>query len=49
MFDYANNKTDVFMPAPITCAHRLVKHEAEVRKNGTLPCLGLYIKSQITF
>ncbi|MGP1924993.1 MAG: methionine adenosyltransferase [Arsenophonus sp. NEOnobi-MAG3] len=49
MFGYANNETDVLMPAPITCAHRLVEHQAEVRKNGTLPWLGPDAKSQITF
>ncbi|MGP1954090.1 MAG: methionine adenosyltransferase, partial [Arsenophonus sp. NC-QC1-MAG3] len=49
MFGYANNETDVLMPAPITCAHRLVKHQAEVRKNGTLPWLRPDAKSQITF
>ncbi|CDK81181.1 S-adenosylmethionine synthetase [Escherichia coli ISC41] len=38
MFGYATNETDVLMPAPITYAHRLVQRQAEVRKNGTLPC-----------
>ena len=38
MFGYATNETDVLMPAPITYSHRLVKRQAEVRKNGTLPC-----------
>ncbi|MFP3014641.1 MAG: methionine adenosyltransferase [Arsenophonus sp.] len=49
MFGYANNETDVLMPAPITYAHRLVKRQAEVRKNGTLPWLRPDAKSQITF
>jgi S-adenosylmethionine synthetase len=39
MFGYACNETDVLMPAPITFAHRLVRRQAEVRKNGTLPWL----------
>lgn len=49
MFGYATNETDVFMPAPITYAHRLVKRQADVRKNGTLPWLRPDAKSQITF
>ncbi|WMY95650.1 MAG: methionine adenosyltransferase [Arsenophonus sp.] len=48
IFGYANNETDVFMPAPITYAHRLVARQAEVRKNGTLPWLRPDAKSQIT-
>jgi len=49
MFGYASNETDVFMPAPITYAHRLVKRQAEVRKNGVLPWLRPDAKSQVTF
>jgi len=49
MFGYASNETDVLMPAPITYAHRLVKRQAEVRKNGVLPWLRPDAKSQITF
>ncbi len=49
MFGYATNETDVLMPAPITFAHRLVKRQAEVRKNGTLPWLRPDAKSQVTF
>ena len=49
MFGYATNETDVLMPAPITYAHRLVKRQAEVRKNGTLPWLRPDAKSQVTF
>ncbi len=37
MFGYATNETDVLMPAAITLAHRLVKRQAQVRKNGKLP------------
>lgn len=48
MFGYASNETDVLMPAPITYAHRLVKRQAEVRKNKTLPWLRPDAKSQIT-
>ena len=49
MFGYASNETDVLMPAPITYAHRLVKRQAEVRKNGTLPWLRPDAKSQLSF
>lgn len=49
MFGYASNETDVLMPAPITYAHRLVKRQATVRKNGTLPWLRPDAKSQVTF
>jgi len=49
MFGYACNETDVLMPAPITFAHRLVKRQAEVRKNGTLSWLRPDAKSQVTF
>lgn len=49
MFGYASNETEVLMPAPITYAHRLVKRQSEVRKDGTLPWLQPDAKSQITF
>ena len=49
MFGYASNETDVLMPAPITYSHRLVKRQAEVRKNGTLSWLRPDAKSQVTF
>jgi len=48
MFGYATNETDMLMPAPIDYAHRLVKRQAEVRKNGTLPWLRPDAKSQVT-
>jgi S-adenosylmethionine synthetase len=48
MFGYASNETDVLMPAPITYAHRLVKRQAEARRNGKLPWLRPDAKSQIT-
>lgn len=49
MFGYASNETDVFMPAPITYAHRLVKQQAQVRHSGKLPWLRPDAKSQVTF
>ncbi len=49
MFGYASDETDVLMPAPITYAHRLVKRQAQERKNGTLPWLRPDAKSQVTF
>ena len=48
MFGYATNETKVLMPAPITYAHLLMRRQAEVRKNGTLPWLRPDAKSQIT-
>ena len=49
MFGYDSNETDVLMPAPITYSHLLVKRQAEVRKNNSLPWLRPDAKSQITF
>ncbi|TRY31853.1 methionine adenosyltransferase [Aliiglaciecola sp. M165] len=49
MFGYASDETDVLMPAPVTYSHRLVKRQAEVRKNGTLNWLRPDAKSQVTF
>lgn len=49
MFGYATNETEVLMPAPITYAHRLMRRQAEVRNNGTLPWLRPDAKSQVTF
>ena len=48
MFGYACDETSVLMPMPITYAHRLVKRQAEVRKNGALPWLRPDAKSQVT-
>ncbi|MEO1581184.1 MAG: methionine adenosyltransferase [Pseudomonadota bacterium] len=49
MFGYACNETDSLMPAPIDYAHQLVRKQAEVRKEGTLPWLRPDAKSQVTF
>ncbi|MDD9891825.1 MAG: methionine adenosyltransferase [Gammaproteobacteria bacterium] len=48
MFGYASNETDVYMPAPITYSHLLVKQQSEVRKSGKLPWLEPDAKSQLT-
>lgn len=48
MFGYACTETDVLMPMPIEYSHRLVKKQAEVRKNGQLPWLRPDAKSQVT-
>jgi S-adenosylmethionine synthetase len=49
MFGYACNETDTLMPAPLEYAHRLVRRQAKVRKDGTLPWLRPDAKSQVTF
>ena len=48
MFGYACDETDVYMPAAITYAHRLVKKQAEVRHSGELAWLRPDAKSQVT-
>lgn len=48
MFGYATNETEVLMPAAIAYAHQLVRRQAVLRKNGTLPWLRPDAKSQVT-
>jgi len=48
MFGYASNETDVLMPAPIVYAHLLMRRQALLRENGTLPWLRPDAKSQVT-
>ena len=37
VFGYASDETPELMPAPIVYSHRLVRKQAELRKNGRLP------------
>ncbi|WP_341793415.1 MULTISPECIES: methionine adenosyltransferase [unclassified Rickettsia] len=48
VFGYACNETESLMPAPIYYAHRLMKKQALLRKQGILPWLGPDAKSQVT-
>ncbi|MCX7117084.1 MAG: methionine adenosyltransferase, partial [Legionellales bacterium] len=48
MFGYASRETDVFMPAPIAFAHRLMEQQAKCRKEGTLSWLRPDAKCQLT-
>ncbi|KTD71094.1 S-adenosylmethionine synthetase [Legionella steelei] len=48
MFGYASRETDVYMPAPIAYAHRLMEKQAHLRKSGALPWLRPDAKSQLT-
>jgi S-adenosylmethionine synthetase len=48
MFGYASKETDVYMPAPIAYAHRLMEKQSQLRKSGHLPWLRPDAKCQIT-
>ena len=48
MFGYANNDTEVLLPAPIAYAHQLVQRQAQVRR-ASLPFLRPDAKSQLSF
>jgi S-adenosylmethionine synthetase len=48
MFGYACNETDNLMPFAIDFAHRLVRRQSEMRKNGRLTWLRPDAKSQVT-
>ena len=49
MFGYANDETDVLMPAPITYSNRLVQKLADLRKARSVSWLRPDAKSQVTF
>ncbi|QJC38066.1 methionine adenosyltransferase [Enterobacteriaceae endosymbiont of Donacia marginata] len=49
VFGYATNETNVFMPAPIIYAHKLMYQQALIRKKKILSWLEPDAKSQITF
>lgn len=48
MFGYASRETDVFMPAPIAYAHRLMEKQASMRKSEALSWLRPDAKCQLT-
>jgi S-adenosylmethionine synthetase len=48
MFGYAVDETRELMPMPIMLAHKLVKQQAALRKQGVLPWLRPDAKSQVT-
>ena len=48
MFGYASDETDVYMPIAITYAHKLMRKQAEMRRNK-LKWLRPDAKSQVTF
>ena len=48
MFGYAENSTKELMPAPIMLAHQLVRRQAELLLNGSIPWLRPDAKSQVS-
>ena len=48
MFGYAENSTDELMPAPIMLSHKLVRRQADLMLDGSLPWLRPDAKSQVS-
>jgi S-adenosylmethionine synthetase len=48
MFGYACDETPELMPAPISFAHQLLQHAAQLRKNGEITWMRPDSKSQVT-
>jgi S-adenosylmethionine synthetase len=48
MFGYACDETPELMPAPISYAHQLLRHAADLRKNGEITWMRPDSKSQVT-
>lgn len=48
MFGFATNETEELMPSAIVLAHKLVRKQSVLRKNGQLPFLRPDAKSQVT-
>ncbi len=48
MFGYACRETETLMPAPLEYAHRLMRRQAQLRREGTLPWLRPDAKSQVS-
>ena len=48
MFGFATNETDEYLPLSVVLSHKLVKKQAEVRRNGELSYLLPDAKAQVT-
>ena len=48
MFGYAEDSTDELMPAPIMLSHQLVRQQADLMLNGSIPWLRPDAKSQVS-
>ena len=48
MFGYAENSTEELMPAPIMLSHQLVRQQADLMLNGSIPWLRPDAKSQVS-